>query len=154
MLTPPGHWITTSRPIGSGKVATNTPAPASLPADVKPPEKSSEPAQTVAVKETAPPVADKPDTDKIVAQKAADKERAAEAKYTERKRSDARKVAEQQRKQRELEVATVAVRRIIHDRDGQDVIIRERDRNAPEIVENDPPQASAPAMPRFNLFGD
>jgi hypothetical protein len=31
------------------------------------------------------------------------------------------------------------------------VIIRDRD--APELVENDPPQAPVPAMPRFNLFG-
>jgi hypothetical protein len=130
-----------------------SPAPAAPAPEAKASEaKAPEPAQTVATREATPPAADKPDADKVTPPKAgADKERG-EARYVERnKRGDARKVAEQQRKQRELEVATVAVRRIIHDRDGQDVIIRDRD--APELVENDPPQAPALAMPRLNLFG-
>jgi hypothetical protein len=65
----------------------------------------------------------------------------AENKAVEKKRSDIRKYAEQQRKQRELEVATVAVRRIIHDR------------NAQEVVDDDRPEAPAPAAPYFSLFG-
>ena len=67
-----------------------------------------------------------------------------------RKRSDARKVAEQQRKQRELEVATVAVRRFIHNRDAApDVVIRDRDARD-VVVENDEPVAAD--TPRFGLF--
>ena len=110
--------------------------------------KSPEPVRTATAQETAVPAVEKPATEKPAS---ADRERASEAKFVERKRSDARKVAEQQRKQRELEVATVAVRRIIHGRDAPDIVIR--DRGASELVENDPPEASGPAMPHFNLFG-
>ena len=123
--------------------------PAASPAEAKTPE----PVHAAAAQETPAPAADKPDTDKANAPKAsADRGRAAEAKFAERKRSEARKVGEQQRKRRELDVATVAVRRIIHGRDAPDVTVRDRD--APDmVVENDPPEAPAPAMPRFNLFG-
>ena len=65
----------------------------------------------------------------------------AENKALERKRSDARKYAEQQRRQRELEVATIAVRRIIHDRNAQEV-----------VIDDDQPEAPAPQTPHFNLF--
>ena len=68
--------------------------------------------------------------------------KSAEAKAADRKRSDAKKFAEQQRRQRELEVATVAVRRIIHERPPQAV-----------MVDDDQPEASAPATPHFSLFG-
>ena len=92
--------------------------PIAAPAEAKAPE----PARTVATQETIAPTADKVDTDRVNAQKAsADKARADEPKLAERKRSEARKVAEQQRKQRELEVATVAVRRIIHGRDAPEI---------------------------------
>ena len=122
--------------------------PTTSPADVKAPE----PARTAATQETIAPAADKADAEKANTQKASiDKARTDEPKLAERKRSDARKVAEQQRKQRELEVATVAVRRIIHGRDAPDIVIRDRD--APDMVENDPPEAPAPQMPHFNLFG-
>ena len=129
---------------------TQTSSPAdvqtSSPADVKAPE----PAR--AAQETIAPAADKADAEKANTQKASiDKVRADEPKLAERKRSDARKVAEQQRKQRELEVATVAVRRIIHGRDAPDIVIRDRD--ADVVVENDPAEAPAPQMPHFNLFG-
>lgn len=118
------------------------------PADVKAPE----PARTAAAQETIAPAADKADAEKANTQKASiDKARTDEPKLAERKRSDARKVAEQQRKQRELEVATVAVRRIIHGRDAPDIVIRDRD--ADVVVENDPQQGPAPQMPHFNLFG-
>jgi hypothetical protein len=124
------------------------------PAIVAPAEaKTPEPARTVAKQETIAPTADKVDTDRVNAQKASiDKARADEPKLAERKRGEARKVAEQQRKQRELEVATVAVRRIIHGRDAPDIVIR-RDRDEPDVVENDAPEEPAPEMPRFNLFG-
>jgi hypothetical protein len=122
--------------------------PTTSPADVKAPE----PARTAAAQETISPAADKADAEKANTQKASiDKARTDEPKLAERKRSDARKVAEQQRKQRELEVATVAVRRIIHGRDAPDIVIRDRD--ADVVVENDPQQAPAPQMPHFNLFG-
>lgn len=122
--------------------------PIASPADVKAPE----PSRTAAAQETVAPAADKADAEKANAQRASiDKARADEPKLAERKRGDARKVAEQQRKQRELEVATVAVRRIIHGRDVPDIVVRDRD--APDIVENDPPEAPAPQMPHFNLFG-
>jgi hypothetical protein len=147
-------------------------APAAAPATATPPAtsavqppveaKTPEPVHTAATQETPASAADKPDSDKVNTQKAsADKQRAAEAKVAERKRSETRKVADQQRKQRELDVATVAVRRIIHGRDASDVVVRDRDasdvvihdRDAPEMVENDPPEAPGPAMPHFNLFG-
>jgi type IV secretory pathway VirB10-like protein len=126
---------------------------AAAPPIVAPAEaKAPEPVRTVATQETIAPTADKVDTDRVNAQKAsADKARADGPKLAERKRSEATKVAEQQRKQRELEVATVAVRRIIHGRDAPDMVIRDRD--APDIVENDPPEGPAPEAPHFNLFG-
>jgi hypothetical protein len=114
--------------------------------------KAFEPTRTVASTETNVPASvDKVDADKIAEKANTDKARAAEARLAERKRSEARRFAEQQRKQRELEVATVAVRRIIHGRDAPDII---RDRDEPILVENDPPEAPpAPEMPHFNLFG-
>jgi hypothetical protein len=120
--------------------------------------KAPEPNRIAAVPEASVPTnADKPDVDKIAAEKtsADNKARTAEAKQAERKqRSDARRFAEQQRKQRELEIATVAVKRIIHgrdtSRDAPDII---RDRDEPIIVENDPQEAPSAEMPHFNLFG-
>ena len=67
--------------------------------------------------------------------------RTAESRAADRKRIEPRKFAEQQRKQREIEVATIAVRRIIHERDAQDV------------VDDDQPEAPAPTAPHFSLFG-
>jgi hypothetical protein len=120
--------------------------------------KAPEPARIAAAPEPNAPVkADKPDADKITAEKASadNKARAAEAKQAERKqRSDARRIAEQQRKQQELDIATVAVKRIIHSRDaGRDAPDIVRDRDEPIIVENDPQEAPAAEMPHFNLFG-
>jgi chemosensory pili system protein ChpA (sensor histidine kinase/response regulator) len=129
--------------------------------------KAAEPVRTVASQETSAPIAagrldaDRANTEKLNADKAnvekvsADKARTAEAKQPERRRSEARKIAEQQRKQRELEVATIAVRRIIHDRDAPE-IVRGReapDRDAPIIIETDQPEPAAPEMPHFTLFG-
>jgi hypothetical protein len=121
--------------------------------------KAPEPAPAAAVQETtasAPPA--KPDTDakasveKTNADKARAAEarsadaRAAEARAAEKKRSESRRIAEQQRKQRELEVATTAVRRIIHARDGSDVA----DSDQTDASVADTPAAE---MPHFNLFG-
>jgi hypothetical protein len=157
---PAAATVTTAAPLNSAtptpaqpamQAATAAPAPAS--ADVKAPE----PVRTVNVSETTAPVADKSNKtgDKNSSQKPgadADNQRPSEARFVERKRSDSRRIAEQQRKQQELEVATVAVRRIIHDRDAPDLIIRDR-RPTTDMVENDPPEAPASPMPHFNLFG-
>ena len=70
-----------------------------------------------------------------------DKARAADARAGEKKRTETRKIAEQQRKQRELDVATIAVRRIIHERDAPDV-----------VVDSDQTEQPAAEMPHFNLF--
>jgi hypothetical protein len=63
----------------------------------------------------------------------AEKVRAAEARAAERKRAEARKLAERQ-KQREIELATVAVKRMLRDRDPQQV-------------------ADGIETPRFGFFG-
>lgn len=122
-------------------------APPAAPAIAAP---AAPPARTAAIQEAAAPAtAAKPDTDtKTNVEKAnADKARAAEtrnadARAIEKKRIETRKTAEQQRKQRELEVATIAVRRIIHGRDAPDV-----------VVDSDQTEAPAAEMPHFNLFG-
>jgi hypothetical protein len=74
----------------------------------------------------------------------------ADNKAIDKKRIEARKsadksagrFAEQHRKQRELEVATLAVRRIIHERDTPEV-----------VVDDDQAPAPAPEPPHFGLFG-
>jgi hypothetical protein len=119
-------------------------APAAQPAVATPEARASEPARTVAVQETAAPAPTaKPGTDaKANGEKAnADKARSAEARAVEKKRAETRKIAEQQRKQRELEVATIAVRRLIHERDPSDV-----------VVDSDQAETPAAEMPHFNLF--
>ena len=63
----------------------------------------------------------------------AEKIRAAEARAAERKRAEARKM-EERRKQREIELATVAVKRMLRDRDPQRV-------------------ADGIETPRFGFFG-
>jgi len=63
----------------------------------------------------------------------AEKIRAAEAGAAERKRAEARKL-EERRKQREIELATVAVKRMLRDRDPQQV-------------------ADGIERPRFGFFG-
>jgi hypothetical protein len=126
-------------------------APAAQPAVASPEAKASEPARTAAVQETAATA--KPDTGvkpndaktndaKTNGEKAnADKARSAEARAVEKKRAETTRITEQQRKQRELEVAAMAVRRIIHERDASDV-----------VVDSDPAETPAAEMPHFNLF--
>jgi hypothetical protein len=132
-----------------------TAAPAVQPVVAPPEAKASEPAPATAIHEAAAPTA-KPDADAKtsdartnVEKVNADKARAAEARSAdlraaaEKKRTETRKIAEQQRKQRELEVATIAVRRIIHERDSSDVVVESDRIEAPAAAE----------MPHFNLFG-
>jgi hypothetical protein len=139
--------------------AARAASPAAQPVAALPENKASEPGPPAAIQGTAAPAPTaKPDTDaKANVEKAnADKARAAEARSAdaraaearaaEKKRSESRKIAEQQRKQRELEVATIAVRRIIHERDGSDVA---------DSDQTDAPVADrlAAEVPHFNLFG-
>jgi hypothetical protein len=70
----------------------------------------------------------------------AEKIRAAEASRTaEKKRIEARKIAERQRRQREIQEATVAVKRMLRDRDVQ------------QVANRDEVQADTP---RFGFFGE
>lgn len=120
-------------------------APAATSAPAAPPPAAAEPAPVPAearapepARSTAPQVsAEKASAEKSIAEKA----RMAEAKAAERKRADARKFAQRRRKQRELEVATVAVRRMMRDRDDQ------------EFAAMDQPEPPPPEMPRLGLFG-
>ena len=120
-------------------------APAATPAPAVPQPAAAEPAPAPAeatapepARSTAPQVsAEKASAEKSIAEKA----RMAEAKAAERKRADARKFAQRQRKQKELEVATVAVRRMMQDRDNQ------------EFAAMDQPRPPPPGMPRLGLFG-
>jgi hypothetical protein len=95
--------------------------------------------------------AEKATADKLSSEREnADKQRIAEARSAGKKRSEARKFAEEQRRQRELDVAAGAVRHIIHDRDGE-IIVRE----APEqdVVEVDQAEPPEPGVRPFNFFG-
>jgi hypothetical protein len=125
--------------------------PAAIPVEAKPPE----PVGTVTAQQTvghaitdrgsqANP--DKLNTERPNAEKAnPEKARTADAKDADKKRAETRKFAEQQRRQREIEVATIAVRRIIRDRDASD-------RDPPVLIENDQSEAPAPETPRPGLF--
>jgi hypothetical protein len=142
--------------------AVQAAAPAAQRVVALPETKATELGPAATVQETAALTA-KPDMDaKANVEKSnADKARAAEArsadaravdaKAAEKKRTETRKIAEQQRKQRELEVATIAVRRIIHGHDGSDVA----DSDQTDAPVADRPVADRPAaeMPHFNLFG-
>jgi type IV secretory pathway VirB10-like protein len=99
-------------------------------------------------------------TDRLTAEKdEAEQQRAAriaEAKTASRKRTEARKFAEQQRRQRELDVAAGAVRHIIHDRDGyvqgpdgDEVIVR--DGPPDDVVEVAEPRE--PEARPYGFFG-
>jgi len=95
-----------------------------------------------AVQPAATPSEAKANGEKTNADKArAADARSADARTAEKKRAGTRKIAEQQRKQRELEVATIAVRRIIHERDPSDV-----------VVDSDQAETPAAEMPHFNFF--
>jgi type IV secretory pathway VirB10-like protein len=121
-------------------------APAATPAPATPQPAAAEPAPVPAearAPEPARSAAPQVNAEKASAEKSiAEKGRIAEARAAERKRADARKFAQRQRsKQRELEVATVAVRRMMQDRDNQ------------EFAAMDRPELPPPEMPRLGLFG-
>lgn len=116
--------------------ATSQPAisePSPQPAPIPAAAKAAEPARNIAPQVSAEAAS----AEKSVAEKA----RIAEAKAAEKKRADARRFAERQRKQRELAVATVAVRRMMQDRDNQ------------EFAAMDQPEPPPPQMNRLGLFG-
>ena len=133
--------VAAASPIAAPAPAAVAAQPAATPSEAR----ASEPSRTAAVPETAAPAPTaKPDTDaKANGEKAnAEKARSAEARTAGKKRAETRKIAEQQRKQRELEVATIAVRRLIHERDPSDI-----------VVDSDQAETPAAEMPHFNLFG-
>ena len=143
--SPPAARSTTETPAPQ-PVAAQAGAKPEVMAEAQPPVATPAPAPAPATIERVKPQmaavqpinSDRTNTDR--AQRAPDNN-IAENKASERKRSDSRKYAEQQRRQRELEVATIAVRRIIHDRNAQEV-----------VIDDDQPEAPAPQTPHFNLF--
>lgn len=118
-------------------------APASTPAPATPqPAVTEPPAQPapVPVAAKAPEPVRNSAAQVNAERSGAEKARIAEARAAERKRAEARRFAARQRKQRELEVATVAVRQMMHDRNDEEFAAMDR----PE-----PP----PEMPGLSLFG-
>ena len=117
--------------------------------------KTEEPAHAAPDRTTAQASSEKTNADKLGAEKEkSDREQAriADAKALSRKRAEAKKFAEQQRRQRELEVAAGAVRHIIHDRDGDEIIVRDAP-PPPDVVEVDQAEPPAPDVRPFNFFG-
>jgi hypothetical protein len=89
--------------------------------------------------ESAPAAADQQRVAQINADKAAEKIRAAEAsRAAERKRIETRKLADRQRRQREVQEAATAVKRMLRDRDVQ------------QVADTDGPGFDTP---RFGFFG-
>jgi hypothetical protein len=165
-LTTPAPAVASSSAPPAAPVATIQQASAEQPA---PPSTSAAPeqAQAQATPEQIRATPTQTNVDRPGAQQEnADRQRAhiAEAKAASRKRAEARKVAEQQRKQRELEVAASAVRHIIHDGNGEQIIVHNDyppDRSAAsdqeaaperEVVEVDQAEPAPEARP-FGLFG-
>jgi hypothetical protein len=114
---------------------TSTPAPATpQPAVTEPP---AQPASVPIAAKAPEPVrssAAQVNAENANAERSgAEKARIAEARAVERKRAEARRFAERQRKQRELEVATVAVRQMMHDRDHEEFAAMDRPEPPPEM---------------------
>jgi hypothetical protein len=148
----PAPVTTATKPDVVALAATPELQPAITPAEAKAPE----PAPAAAVQEAAAAVVTenraKPETKADIGKENVDKVRTTDARAAESKRIEIRKIsgqkiAEQRRKQRELEVAAFAVRRIIHQRDGSDV---DSDQTEVPVVD----EAPAAKMPHFNLFGE
>ncbi len=125
--------------------ATPTPAPETPPPAVT--AQAAPPAPIPVKAKTAEPPAgavsanaDQAGTEKVTAEKP-NVERPRLARSAERKRAEDRRFAERQRKQRELEVATVAVRQLMH----------RRYRDDEEFAAMDRPER--PEMPRL-MFGE
>jgi hypothetical protein len=84
------------------------------------------PSVMVKSSEPAPSAAERERVAQINAEKTAEKLRAAEAsRAAEKKRIEARKMAERQRRQREVQEAAIAVKRMLRDRDVQQVADRD-----------------------------
>jgi hypothetical protein len=113
--------------------------PAAAPPQPTPPEPTP-PAVQQAPVSVAPVASKEPEPDRGAAEQ--DRQRAADAaRSAEKKKIEARKIAERQRRHRDIEYAAAAVKRMLHDRDAR------------EMVENDGPDTAAPEAPRFVLFG-
>jgi hypothetical protein len=148
--------------------SANAPSPTASPASSQQPATS----QQAAAEQTAPPAVQQAATNSEPAPAAAqatgngessgkpntarektdaDRARTAETKAAGKKRAEARKFAEQQRRQRELEIAASAVRHIIHDRDGDEIIVR--DAPPQDVVEVGQAEPPGPDLRPFNFFG-
>jgi len=136
--------------------APPVPAPTVQHASTEQPSTPAAPEQAASTSDQAK--ADQPGSEREAAN---NKERAhaAGAKVASRRRAEARRFAEQQRRQHELEVAAGAVRHIIHGRDGEEIIVRNGympdreimpDREVMEVDQAEPP---GPDMRPFNFFG-
>lgn len=165
----PAQSPTTPSPAAAQSSASG-PAPAIQQASTE----QSAPPSTPAAPEQAASTSDKAKADRPSAEREnTNKERAhvADVKAASRKRAGARKFAEQQRRQHELEAAAGAVRHIIHDRDGirgrdgEEIIVRNGympdreampdremmpDRDVMEVDQSEPP---GPDVRPFNFFG-
>jgi hypothetical protein len=115
-------------PSPSTEVAVAAPTPGLQ--QVTPPEPPSVTAQSSApapsAAEPAPSAAERERVAQAGAEKVTEKLKAAEAsRAAEKKRIEARKLAERQRRQREVQEAAVAVKRMLRDRDVQQVADRD-----------------------------
>jgi hypothetical protein len=137
IASPAQQVVVASKPEITEAKATSEPAPA-----IQQPARAEIPVMAKAVEpEPAPVIAKAPEPVRAAVEQEqsaqsnvnAEKIRAAEAKVAERKRAEARKFAER-KKQREIEFATVAVKRMLRDRDPQQV-------------------ADGIETPRFGFFG-
>jgi hypothetical protein len=123
---PPAAPASTSDPVA---VAPPPSAAASVapPAQATPQAGASEPPAVVAKSpEPIPSAAERERVAQINGERIAEKIRAAEAsRAAERKRIEARKLAERQRRQREVQEAAIAVKRMLRDRDVEQVADRD-----------------------------
>jgi hypothetical protein len=128
-----------AQPTNSPKQEVAEAAPLATPAATPQPAPPQPAAQQAPVS-AAPVVARESEPDRGAVEQ--DRLRAAEiSRGAEKKKIEARKIAERQRNQREIEYAAAAVKRMLHDR------------NAQQMVENDGPETAAPEAPRFSFFG-
>ena len=135
----PKQDIATAAPTESAATTASTPAPVAVapppstaasiaaPAPVTQQTAPPEPTSVVAKSsEPAPSAGERERAAQINAEKTAEKVRAAEAsRAAEKKRIAARKLAERQRRQREVQEAAIAVKRMLRDRDVQQVADRD-----------------------------
>jgi hypothetical protein len=129
-----------SQPTNSPSLDVAEAAPLATPAAARPQSAPPQPAEEQAPVSAAQVAARESEPDLGAVER--DRLRSAEiSRGAEKKKIEARKIAERQRKQREIEYAAAAVKRMLHDRDAQ------------QMVENDGPETAAPDAPRFSFFG-